>query len=136
MKVLSIIALIIAVVALAIGGYTQFVQINKLEKEKEEIAEDILRLEQEVAKSYESKQAQIKEPQFPRYHDATGVLKSISGDRIVVDEDEIPGFMRAMVMSYEVENPRQLEGLKEGDKVKLKLKETENDLTVVEIQKQ
>jgi Cu/Ag efflux protein CusF len=44
--------------------------------------------------------------------------------------------MRAMVMSYEVENPRQLEGLKEGDKVKLKLKETENDLTVVEIQKQ
>jgi Cu/Ag efflux protein CusF len=55
--------------------------------------------------------------------------------RIVVDEDEIPGVMRAMVMSYEVENPDQLKGLKEGDKVKLKLKETEDKLTVVDLKK-
>jgi Cu/Ag efflux protein CusF len=39
-------------------------------------------------------------------------------------------------MSYEVENPEQLKGLKEGDKVKFKLKETENDLTVLEIRKE
>jgi Cu/Ag efflux protein CusF len=41
--------------------------------------------------------------------------------------------MRAMIMSYKVENPEQLKNLKENQKVKLKLKETATELTVTEI---
>ena len=77
------------------------------------------------------------EVKWPKYHEATGKVLSINaeGNRIVVDEDEIPGFMSAMIMSYETEDPKLLEGLKEGDKVKFKLKETETKLTIVNIEK-
>jgi len=131
MKAISIIALVIAVVALVAGGY----QINKLRKEQKQMAEDILRFKQEMAKSWQQTTASEK-PQWPKYHEATGALKLITGNRVIIDQDEMPGFMRAMIMSYEVENPEQLKGLKEGDRVKLKLKETETNLTVVEIEKQ
>lgn len=100
------------------------------------MADDIVKLKQEIAKSWQSKQTEGVKSEWPKYHDATGVLKSISGNRISVDEDEIPGFMMAMTMGYEVENTEQLKGLKEGEKVRFRLKETENDLTVSEIHKQ
>lgn len=115
MKAVSIIALIIALASLAVS-YTQWKQISELKKEISH-----------------SKGA---ESSFPKYHDATGIVKSISENRIVVDEDEIPGFMEAMVMTYEVEKPEQLKALKEKDKVKFKIKETEAKLTIVDIQKQ
>ncbi|MGQ0793334.1 MAG: copper-binding protein [Deltaproteobacteria bacterium] len=71
-----------------------------------------------------------------KFHDATGVVKSVKGSRIVIDEDEIAGFMEAMVMSYDVEKPEQLTNLKEGDKVKFKIRETDVNLTVIDIEKQ
>lgn len=135
MKAITIVALIIALSALSISGYTQLNQISGLQKERNQMADDIVKLKQEIAKTWQSGQTEGAKSEWPKYHDATGVLKSIAGNKIVVDEDEIPGFMMAMTMSYEVENPGQLKGLKEGDKVKFKLKETEKDLTVVEIQK-
>jgi Cu/Ag efflux protein CusF len=126
---------VIAVFALATIGYTEL-KITKLQKELNQMADDIVKLKQEIAKSWQSKQTEGAKAEWPKYHDATGVLKSISGDRISVDENEIPGFMMAMTMGYEVENTEQLKGLKEGEKVKFRLKETENDLTVSEIHKQ
>ena len=136
MKRLAFLALIIAIISLAMS-YTSSNQIKKLQSEQKQISDDLLKLKQEIAKTWQSaEKSGSAKPVWPKYYDATGVLKSMSENRIVIDEDEIPGFMKAMIMSYEVENPEQLKGLKEGDKVKFKLKETENDLTVLEIQKQ
>ncbi len=135
MKGITVIAFVIAVFALIAVGYTQF-SITKLQKEQNRVADDIVNLKEEVAKSWQGGQTGNAKSEWPKYHEATGVLRSISGNRISVDEDEIPDFMMAMTMQYEVDNPEQLKGLKEGDKVKFKLKETENDLTVSEIHKQ
>lgn len=135
MKGISIIAFVVAVFALATVSYTEL-NITKLKKEQNQMADDIVKLKQEIAKSWQGGQTGNAKSEWPKYHDATGVLKSISGNRISVDENEIPGFMMAMTMQYEVGNPEQLKGLKEGDKVRFRLKETENDLTVSEIQKQ
>ncbi len=137
MKIITIFALIIAIIALTIS-YTKSNQVVELQTKQKQISNDILKLQQEMAKSWQGeKQTEIVKSDWPKYYDATGVLKSVSENQIVVDEDEIPGFMSAMVMSYEVENPKQLTGLKKGDKVKFKLKESENGLlTVVEIKKE
>lgn len=131
MKAVSRVTLVIALIALIIGVYTQFAQISEIRKEQKQMAEDILKLKQELAKSWPHSEDQ----EWPKYHDATGVLKQIVGNRVIIDQDEMPGFMKAMIMSYEVENPEQLKHLKEGDKVTLKLKETETNLTVLGIEK-
>ncbi len=135
MKAMSIIALVVAVFALVAASYTEL-SITKLQKERDQMADDIVKLKQGITKSEQGGQMGNAKSEWPKYHDATGVLRSISGNRIIVDEDEIPGFMMAMTMQYEVENPEQLKGLKEGNKVKFRLKETENNLTVSEIKKQ
>ena len=41
-----------------------------------------------------------------------------SASQIVVDHEEIKGFMEAMTMGYRVDPPSLLEGLKQGDKVR------------------
>ena len=131
MKAVSIIALIIAVLTLAITGY----QIRELQNEQKFIAEDVSKLKQEMARSWQHAPKSAGE-EWPKYHDATGTLKLITGNRVVIDQDEMPGFMRAMIMSYEIENPEQLSTLRQEDRVKLRLKETETNLTVVRIEKQ
>ena len=137
MRTAMLFALVIAVLVLALvyTEYNQYKQIGDLRDEQNEMADDLLRLKQEFAKEWHSGHGESAKSEWPKYHDATGVVLYTSQNRIVVDEDEIPGFMRAMVMSYEVENPEQLKGLQEGDKVKLRLKETEDTLTVVEVKK-
>lgn len=135
MKAITVIAFAVAVFALVTVSYTEL-NITKLQKEQNRMADDIVKLKQEIAKSWPGGQIGSAKSEWPKYHDATGVLKSIAGSRISVDEDEVPGFMMAMNMQYEVENPEQLKGLKDGDKVKFRLKETENDLTVIEIHTQ
>lgn len=135
MKAISTIALIIAFIALLIGGYTQFIQVTELQKEQKKITEDILSLKQGIAKSWQH-DGESQKTEWPKYHSATGVLKQLVGNRVIIAQDEIPGFMRAMIMSYDLENPEQIKNLKEGDKVKLKLKETETNLTVVEVEKE
>jgi len=41
---------------------------------------------------------------------------------VKLDHEDIPGFMMAMQMSFEVENAKMLDGLKPGDPVQGKLK--------------
>jgi Cu/Ag efflux protein CusF len=132
---LSSIIIAVAVVALGIFIFQQSQKSDALKKEQEALSKEILKLKQELAGSW-GKEHHHEAEAWPKFHDASGVLLSKSGDRVVVDEDEIPGLMRAMIMSYDVENPDQLQGLAEGDRVRLRLKETETALTVEEIKKQ
>jgi Cu/Ag efflux protein CusF len=101
----------------------------------------------EVIKSFEESQSELANLQtkfrtiltarWPRYHDDVigKLLLKPGGKRVIIDHEEIPGVMRAMIMSYEVENPKQIETLKPGDKVKFKLKETQDKLSIIEIEK-
>jgi len=149
MKSLTVIALVIGCLGLSFSiviGYLHIYNINKineLRKEHNKLSKEFLDLQQELAKSwgkdksvhgYGSHNKEDKE-QWPKFHDTTAVIKFQTDNRIVVDQDEVPGFMKAMLMSYRVENLEQLKDLDEGDKVKLKLKETEADLTVIDIKR-
>ncbi len=151
MKSLSIITLLIAAVAFSISvavGYLHLYnvkQINDLKVQNKALSEDIQKIQQQLAKSWTGDNKDEHghhghgmgkaedNGQWPKFHEAKGVIKFITGERVIVDQEEMPGFMRAMIMSYEIEDPQQLENFKENDKVKLKLKETATELTVTEI---
>ncbi|NIS10087.1 MAG: hypothetical protein GWO07_15345 [Candidatus Dadabacteria bacterium] len=151
MKSLSIITLLITAVAFSISvavGYLHLYnvkQINDLKVQNKALTEDVKKIQQQLAKSWnkDNKEehghhghkmgAAEDAGDWPKFHEAVGVIKFITEDRVIVDQEEMPGFMRAMIMSYEVEKPDQLKKFKENDKVKLKLKETATDLTVTEI---
>jgi len=151
MKSLSVIAFIISTVAFSVSitvGYLHLYnvkQINDIKIQQKVISEDILKIQQQLAKSWDKdskdehgyhgrgNEKAENEEQWPKFHDAVGVIKIITEERVIVDQQEMPGFMRAMIMSYKVENPEQLKNLKENQKVKLKLKETATELTVTEI---
>jgi len=54
---------------------------------------------------------------------AQGTVIAAHADQgiLEIDEDEIPGYMAAMKMSYVVANPAELRGLRPGDLVKAEL---------------
>ena len=55
----------------------------------------------------------------PIYRDIGGVVVRLDpeAESITVDHEEIPGFMRAMVMDLKVAEPRELQGLAPGDAI-------------------
>jgi len=148
MKSLSIVTLSLAIVAFSVSfvaGYLQIYnssKIGELNKQQQKISDDLLNLQKQFAESLESEkghagnmQKQASGKEWPKYHDATATLKLKTDDKIVVDQQEIPGFMKAMMMSYKVESPDQLKQVEENDRVSLTIKETDTDLTVIEIKK-
>lgn len=56
-------------------------------------------------------------PAGPKYFEATGNIVSIEGEHVMIDHEEIPGFMDAMTMTFPVADASLLEGLEEGAKV-------------------
>ncbi|HWF43943.1 MAG TPA: copper-binding protein [Candidatus Kapabacteria bacterium] len=56
-----------------------------------------------------------------------GLVQAIdsSGKSVTLDHNDIPGIMDAMAMSYPVESPQLLQGVKPGDSVIFTLKEPE-----------
>lgn len=137
MKIYAVSSTIIglAVIALGVILFQQSQKIDSIKREQKLLSKEFLEVKQELAGSWGTDHHH-KAEEWPKFHDAAGVLLSKSQNRVVIDEDEIAGVMRAMIMSYDVENPDQLQGLEEGDKVRLRLKETETSLTVEEIKKQ
>ena len=56
----------------------------------------------------------------PAVYDIRGVVVAVDAARLLleIDHEEIPGFMPAMTMPYEVENASLLQGLTKGDRVR------------------
>lgn len=54
----------------------------------------------------------------PRYH-LTGKISDVdrSGKYVLVEQDDIPGLMPAMMMSYPVKDPHTLDKLSAGDQI-------------------
>lgn len=72
-----------------------------------------------------------------------GVAKSVTGEgkvialvsgshQIVVDHEEIKGFMDAMTMGYNVNSPSLLKGLKPGDKIRFTIDTDKHVITKIE----
>ena len=52
--------------------------------------------------------------------------------QIVVDHQEIPGFMKGMTMGYQVESMQLLEGLQPGDAIKFKIDAAKKKIVAIE----
>jgi protein SCO1/2 len=67
-----------------------------------------------------------------------GVVEKVvkSDRRVVIAHEEIPGFMRAMTMSFEVRNPALLEQLTPGERIRFTLEKTEQTLYLVAVEKE
>jgi len=53
----------------------------------------------------------------PKTYEATGTIVSVEGEHVLIDHQEIPGFMDAMTMTFPVRDPSLLEGLDQGTRV-------------------
>ncbi len=65
----------------------------------------------------------------PKTYDVTGIVKKLKPEirTAVIDHEEIPGYMDAMVMSLEVRDPSELKGINPGDKIRFRMNVTEDD---------
>jgi Cu/Ag efflux protein CusF len=52
--------------------------------------------------------------------------------QLVVDHEEIKGFMEAMTMGYRIDPPTLLEGLRPGDKIRFTIDVQRKAITAVE----
>ncbi|MEN9546620.1 MAG: hypothetical protein RLZZ356_1352 [Verrucomicrobiota bacterium] len=72
----------------------------------------------------------------PREYSVRGVVRRVEPERrsVVVKHDEIPGFMPAMTMPFDVKEPKELQGLKPGDRITFRMLVTTNDGWIDHIQ--
>jgi Cu(I)/Ag(I) efflux system periplasmic protein CusF len=64
----------------------------------------------------------------PKSYHAVGVIKSFGPGRTFVNiaHEDIPGYMKAMVMAFEPQRPGELDGLSQNDRVEFDFVETED----------
>ena len=72
--------------------------------------------------------AQAQQPEGPGLHRGVGVVvEAVPGqDMLIVDHEEIPGFMGPMVMGYAVASPELLQGLEAGDAIEFTVDAEQN----------
>ncbi len=68
-------------------------------------------------------------PSGTQIFSATGVVKELKPEarRVVIQHEEIPNYMRAMTMPFDVRDTNQLAGLKPGDQISFRMLVTEKD---------
>ena len=62
-------------------------------------------------------QEQAEEAANVQTYEGRGVVVAVTEDHVQIDHQEIPDFMDAMTMSFEVSDPKLLEGLEPGTEV-------------------
>ncbi len=62
-------------------------------------------------------------PASPRYYEAKGVVQKLdpNGQSVTIKHEAIPGYMGAMTMDFQVNNPNELRGLATGDAITFRL---------------
>lgn len=65
----------------------------------------------------------------PKTYEVIGIVKKLKPEirTAVIDHEEIPGYMDAMIMSLEVRDPEELKGIHPGDKISFRMNVTEDD---------
>lgn len=71
----------------------------------------------------------LSQPEEPTLYPVKGVVREIHADRreVIIKHDEIPGYMAAMTMPFEVRDAQELAGLQPGDQVSFVLSVTKKD---------
>lgn len=74
-------------------------------------------------------------PSFQTYP-LTGVVRKVDAGagRVTIRHEEVPGFMPAMTMPFDVKDRSALEDLHEGDKVRAKLRVTGDESALVDLE--
>ena len=70
------------------------------------------------------------------YYDAVGtIITIINEDHVKIEHDEIPGFMDAMTMNFEVKDPSLLQNLESGMEVRFRLAVADRDVHIDQIER-
>jgi Cu/Ag efflux protein CusF len=127
MRFFSTVALIISLVSLGLA-FNGAKRLNDVKKGFQRTMNELSEVRDEFAAHQQS--------QWPKFYEVNGkLLFKPGGNRLIIDHEEIPNVMPAMIMSYEVEDPKQIERLEPGDRVHFRLKETADKLFIVNIEK-
>ncbi len=127
MRFFSTVALIISLVSLGLA-FNGMKRLNDVKKGFQRTMSELSEVRDEFAAHQQS--------QWPKFYEVNGkLLFKPGGNRLIIDHEEIPNVMPAMIMSYEVEDPKQIERLEPGDRVHFRLKETADKLFIVNIEK-
>src|SRR6185369_15063348 len=68
-------------------------------------------------------------PSSTQFFSVTGLVKELKpdGKSVVIQHEEIPNYMKAMTMPFEVRDTNELAGLKSGDQISFRMLITEKD---------
>lgn len=82
------------------------------------------------------KEEPAEQEEVPHEYQVRGVIRKLNPDRksIVVNHEEIPGFMAAMVMPFDVKDTNEFSKIKPGDRIQFRLLVTTNDGWIDRIQ--
>ena len=71
-------------------------------------------------------------------YEIKGTVVAIAADRssVTLDHEDIPGLMKAMKMKFRVADPKSLDGLSPGDRVRGRLKAGSGDYVIARLEKQ
>ncbi len=70
------------------------------------------------------------------YYDAVGtIITIINEDHVKIEHDEIPGFMDAMTMNFEVKDPSLLHNLEPGMEVRFRVAVADRDVHIDQIER-
>lgn len=77
------------------------------------------------------------EPAAPKVYDVRGtfVASQFEGKVMVVDHQEIPGFMAEMRMDFTLENPEEIRELEQGDEIRFRLHVTDEKMWADRVEK-
>ena len=70
-------------------------------------------------------------------YEIKGRVVALADDRrsVVLDHEDIPGLMKAMKMNFRVLDPKMLDGLSPGDRVRGRLKAADGDYILTRLEK-
>ncbi len=72
------------------------------------------------------------------YYDAVGTITAIHENHVSIDHDEIPGFMNAMTMNFEVKvsgDPSLLQDLEQGMDVRFRVAVVDREVKIDQIER-
>jgi Cu/Ag efflux protein CusF len=74
-------------------------------------------------------------PAAPERQSGTGIVQKVilHDRRVIVAHSDMPGFMPAMTMSFEVKDPGLLQGLRPGEQIGFVVERTKETLYLVQV---